>query len=581
MKKIVSILLLLTPILAYSQSGRIKSVPSESIINQLIADSLIDVKIRGVYQCENYGASTSEANNSLFIQAAIDSASANGGGIVTLLTPGVYNVQTQGSGCYLWDYCIQIKDSIDFVLGPGTTIRLADDQWNDTGDIRVMIITACDAKNFSIRGGRYDGNATGQTTWTGGYQQARGFAIYMNQVSDFLIDDIEAFNGLCCPTNFFNSWRGTYSNGYFWANGEGPEWVGCNDFNISNITVHDSTDVSVGDGFEFSVCRNMFVDNIRVTGIGGTGAGSAIDMYGSNDIVIDGFIIENWHGTGVSTNGPAPVVAEGISISNGTMIGNGSQQGILTATGNTKLNNVIFRNLSIAYFHTGDAYKYSSVSNCVFESNLSAIRIQSSDSIHVSSSMFFKNTHAFVFPAVASADQRIYATGCHFDGNTNIAYFGGNGVTTWTPQMVFTSSTAQANTNVYTFQSTAPNVTDQWVQGDLTIGAQKKFFGSSDIISQITPTAQNYIVARTLTNTATLDFPSTLAGTSSDLTITVTGADTGDDVYIGVPTTAVNANSSFSGWVSATNTVTIRFNNYSSSPIDPASGTFRATVTKY
>lgn len=78
--------------------------------------------------------------------------------------------------------------------------------------------------------------------------------------------------------------------------------------------------------------------------------------------------------------------------------------------------------------------------------------------------------------------------------------------------------------------------------------------------------------------TATLDFPSTAAQTSQDLTITVTGAAVGDTVMIGVPNGSVNANTSYTGWVSAADTVTIRHNNYSAAAVDPASGTFRATI---
>lgn len=79
---------------------------------------------------------------------------------------------------------------------------------------------------------------------------------------------------------------------------------------------------------------------------------------------------------------------------------------------------------------------------------------------------------------------------------------------------------------------------------------------------------------------ATLDFPSTAAQTSSELTITVSGASDGDAVSIGVPNVATNANSCYTAWVSATNIVTIKFNNYSTSSIDPASGTFKVTVLK-
>lgn len=83
-----------------------------------------------------------------------------------------------------------------------------------------------------------------------------------------------------------------------------------------------------------------------------------------------------------------------------------------------------------------------------------------------------------------------------------------------------------------------------------------------------------------LTATATLNFGNTLAGTSSDLTITVTGAAVGDAVFISTPA-APDADSCFTAWVSAADTVTVRFNNYSVLPIDPGSGTYRAVVAQF
>lgn len=89
----------------------------------------------------------------------------------------------------------------------------------------------------------------------------------------------------------------------------------------------------------------------------------------------------------------------------------------------------------------------------------------------------------------------------------------------------------------------------------------------------------NRELAKTIKATATLDFPSTSTLTSSDLTITTTGATVGDVAMVSPGTT--DANSSYSAWVSATNTVTVRFNNYSSGSIDPASATFNVVVIKY
>jgi len=82
------------------------------------------------------------------------------------------------------------------------------------------------------------------------------------------------------------------------------------------------------------------------------------------------------------------------------------------------------------------------------------------------------------------------------------------------------------------------------------------------------------------TASATLDFPSTSAQSSSDLTITLTGAVDGDLIVLGVPNGSTLANSSFSAWVSSANTVTVRFNNYSSGAQDPASGTFKVRAIK-
>lgn len=83
----------------------------------------------------------------------------------------------------------------------------------------------------------------------------------------------------------------------------------------------------------------------------------------------------------------------------------------------------------------------------------------------------------------------------------------------------------------------------------------------------------------TLTGSATLDFPSTAAGTSSDLTIAVAGAAVGNPVSVSAPVNA--ANSSYSAFVSSAGVVTVRFNNYSAGAIDPASGTYKVTVSKF
>jgi hypothetical protein len=81
-----------------------------------------------------------------------------------------------------------------------------------------------------------------------------------------------------------------------------------------------------------------------------------------------------------------------------------------------------------------------------------------------------------------------------------------------------------------------------------------------------------------LSGSGTLDFPSTGAHSSSDLTITVTGAAVGDIVMLGTPVQDIDG--TFTAFVSAPNTVTVRYNHYGSGTNNPASGTFKVYVIK-
>lgn len=83
-----------------------------------------------------------------------------------------------------------------------------------------------------------------------------------------------------------------------------------------------------------------------------------------------------------------------------------------------------------------------------------------------------------------------------------------------------------------------------------------------------------------ISGTATLNFDLT-ALNYQDLTITVTGAADGDAVTIGVPNAAVVADVTYFGWVSGTNTVSIRCSRVGGGgAADPASGTFKATLVR-
>jgi hypothetical protein len=82
------------------------------------------------------------------------------------------------------------------------------------------------------------------------------------------------------------------------------------------------------------------------------------------------------------------------------------------------------------------------------------------------------------------------------------------------------------------------------------------------------------------TITASLNFPSIAANDSSDLIVTLTGADIGDAVYLGAPYT-LESKLVFCGWVSNTNQITVRLHNSSAGAVDPATNTWRIVLIKF
>jgi hypothetical protein len=84
-------------------------------------------------------------------------------------------------------------------------------------------------------------------------------------------------------------------------------------------------------------------------------------------------------------------------------------------------------------------------------------------------------------------------------------------------------------------------------------------------------------ITKRKSGSAALDFANLAAIGCSDLTIAVTGAVSGDPVKLGVPNASVpNGTATFTAWVSAADTVTVRYCNLVSG--DPASGTFKVIV---
>lgn len=169
--------------------------------------------------------------------------------------------------------------------------------------------------------------------------------------------------------------------------------------------------------------------------------------------------------------------------------------------------------------------------------------------------------------------------------NDDIISLGGNYINVW--NAANTQSASISGTNISISDNLNNRVTLH--PADIEFSITGNYIGklvsasatNGDGVTWTLPNATG-TVAITLTATASLNFPSTSASTHSDLTITVTGAALGDCVVLGVPNGAVVSNSCYTAWVSATDTVTVRFNNYDSlTASDPTSGTFRVSVLKY
>ncbi len=94
-------------------------------------------------------------------------------------------------------------------------------------------------------------------------------------------------------------------------------------------------------------------------------------------------------------------------------------------------------------------------------------------------------------------------------------------------------------------------------------------------------TATRYTIAKVLTGSSSLNFPSTLTGAFSDLTITVTGANFYDPVILGANHNNRGFDTYYTAWVSAANTVTVRFTNNSASTDDPVQETVKVSVVKF
>ncbi|MDB6036015.1 MAG: hypothetical protein JWM16_6353 [Verrucomicrobiales bacterium] len=98
-------------------------------------------------------------------------------------------------------------------------------------------------------------------------------------------------------------------------------------------------------------------------------------------------------------------------------------------------------------------------------------------------------------------------------------------------------------------------------------------------VASLTTTVNTKIsTALTLTGTATYDPPSLADGAGTTTTVTVTGAVLGDMALASFSLTTSGI--TITAWVSASDTVSVRFQNESGGVLDIASGTLKAAVLR-
>jgi hypothetical protein len=71
------------------------------------------------------------------------------------------------------------------------------------------------------------------------------------------------------------------------------------------------------------------------------------------------------------------------------------------------------------------------------------------------------------------------------------------------------------------------------------------------------------------------------AGASATQTVTVTGAQAGDAAIVGLPAAGLEVGLRLTAWTSAVHTVSVRLENTSASPIDPANATWKIRVFRF
>jgi hypothetical protein len=297
------------------------------------------------------------------IQAAIDSASKNGG-TVSMTRPGTFEFSLAGDNPYQpgTENAFNITgNDVSIYLGPGVVLKLKSNQQTDAGGFAFGFVWK-DRNRIRFYGpGTIDMNCQNQPGWTQGFEQQWGGHLngYASAVGGGCNDN--SFDGLTFLNTFGNpinigelgptgnaiSERVSYTNLKARVFGEGFQMIGVRDFVFNNVELDDRGGTSKGDAMETSNCVNGSIVSCRVYGDGKTAtAGSSIDLYGSKDVAISDCLFNGYNnGITMQTNPAGASIVDRITISN--CVYDSLRAGDLLGDGSVNYSNCIWRNIQV------------------------------------------------------------------------------------------------------------------------------------------------------------------------------------------------------------------------------------------
>lgn len=512
-----------------------------------ITDPWVDVRA--------YGAvGDGVTDDTAAIQAALTAAAGK-----TLLFP---------VGTYMHSSLLLIPSNIT-VSGYGATIKAANAISKTIGGLSVTGKT-----NVQIFGLTYDGNRAGRAPGAP-VGSAHGFSI--TNSSNIVLRDIGAKNGVADGLLIAYSNSADANTRTFNVQVYGGRYTNCFRNNVSvvggvNIKFYGSrfdtangtapkTGVDV-EADNATIC-NEDVEFYGCTADSNSGSGFAITNNSKRCKIHGGASKDNsLHGIDMSQPANVDALVEGVAVTGNGSAGAGFYGIYSSATRAQIINNKVHSNANEGIYLSGSSSFNKIAGNTVYG-----------------------NT------------QGIYALGGNNELYDNNSY-DNTSLTGWNIYIAGNNGRIQRNKSVNSLGSggsygmsinSSTNVvcTDNVVTGAQNNGGLQIIGGANASVWRDnidgSGAAVDTPIKRHLSATATLNFsaPASVPG-SVDLTITVTGAALGDTVTVGSPIT-VGANYILTGFVSAVNTVTVRWTQISGAAADPDStgGTYRVDVWKH